>query len=95
MLDELTRREIDKVTERILREVGLASPPIRVEALLEHLRVHRDFYDLQDPNLLQRFLAQGEGAEAEADSSCSEDPSGCGLASGRAAHLGGPLAARA
>ena len=55
MLDELTRREIDKVTERILREVALPSPPIRVEVLLEHLRVHRDFYDLQDPSLLQHF----------------------------------------
>jgi hypothetical protein len=55
MLDELTRREIDKVTERILRDAGLASPPIRVETLLEHLRVHRHFFDLQDPNLLQRF----------------------------------------
>ena len=54
-MDELTRREIDNVTERILREAALTSPPIRIELLLEHLRVHRDFYDLQDPNLLQRF----------------------------------------
>jgi hypothetical protein len=38
MLDELPRRGIDKVTERILREARLASPPIRVEVLLEHLR---------------------------------------------------------
>jgi hypothetical protein len=54
-MDDLTRREIDKVTERTLREAGLTFPPIRIEFLLEHLRVHRDFYDLQDPSLLQRF----------------------------------------
>lgn len=54
-MDELTRREIDKATERILKDAGLSSPPIEIEPLLEHLRVHRDFYDLQDPNLLLRF----------------------------------------
>jgi hypothetical protein len=54
-MDEPTRREIDKVVNKILRDADLTKPPIRIEALLHHLDVFRSFYDLEDPNLLQRF----------------------------------------
>lgn len=56
MLDPLTRREIEKATSTVLRDAGLTTPPVRIEDLLEHLRVHRDFYDLEDPSFLQRAV---------------------------------------
>lgn len=52
-MDDKTRREIDKVVEGILDDAGLREPPVKVGDLLQHLEVHRDFYDLKDPNLLQ------------------------------------------
>ncbi len=54
-MDDKTRREIDRV-EGILNDAGLTEPPVKVSDLLQHLGVNRDFYDLKDPNLLQRFL---------------------------------------
>lgn len=56
MMDGRTRREIDKVVERTLKDAGLTEPPVKVGDLLQYLEVHRDFYDLEDPNLLQRFF---------------------------------------
>ncbi len=55
-MDDKTRREIDKVVEGTLKDAGLMEPPVKVGDLLQYLEVHRDFYDLEDPNLLQRFL---------------------------------------
>ena len=54
-MDDATRREIDRIASKVLKEGRLVEPPIRIENVLEHLSVHRKFYDLQDPNLLQRF----------------------------------------
>jgi hypothetical protein len=54
-MDDWTRQQIDKAVERVLAEAGIKTPPVRVEDLLDYLRVHRDFYNLQDPVLLQRF----------------------------------------
>ena len=54
-MDEWTRRRIDKIAGQTLREAGIFSPPVEVEDLLVHLKVHREFYDLEDPALLQRF----------------------------------------
>lgn len=54
-VDPGSRDEIEKAAARILREAGIKAPPVRVEELLEHLRVHREFYSLEDPNLLQRL----------------------------------------
>ena len=55
MIDDETRQEIDKVVQKTLRDAGLTEPPVRVEDLLEYLELHRDFYDLEDPSLLERF----------------------------------------
>lgn len=52
-MDERTRKEIDKVIWRTLKDAGLVRPPIRIEDILSHLKLHRDFYDLQNPTLLQ------------------------------------------
>lgn len=51
-MNESTRTEIDKVIWRTLRDAGLVEPPVRIEDLLEHLKLHRDFYDLQNPTFL-------------------------------------------
>ncbi len=40
-MDEWTRRQIDKITVKTLREAGIVSPPVQVEDLLDHL--HRTF----------------------------------------------------
>lgn len=55
MLNDATKREIDKAVEKVLKEASLRHPPIHIAPLLMHLEVHRDFYDLQDPKLLRRF----------------------------------------
>jgi hypothetical protein len=54
-VDNSSAKEIDKVATRVLREAGISHPPVRVEDLLEHLKVHREFYSLEDPTLLQRL----------------------------------------
>jgi hypothetical protein len=54
-MDEKTRREIDKVVQKTLKDAGLTEPPVEVGDLLQYLEVHRDFYDLEDPSLLRRF----------------------------------------
>lgn len=55
MIDNITCREIDKVVAKTLKDAGLTQPPIRIEDFLDYLEVNRDFYDLEDPNLLKRF----------------------------------------
>lgn len=54
-MDHKTRREIDKIVKRTLREAALTEPPIQVSVLIDHLNLHREFYNLQDPSLLQRL----------------------------------------
>jgi hypothetical protein len=54
-VDDSTRREIDKIVETILKEAGLGDPPIQIGVILEHLKLNRQFYSLDDPNLLQRI----------------------------------------
>lgn len=54
-VDEPTREEIEKIVEHILRDSGLRKPPIQIVDVIEFLKLHRDFYSLDDPKLLQRF----------------------------------------
>jgi len=53
-MDAHTRRKIDEVVWATLREAGLTKPPVSAEALLEHLNLHRHYYDLQDPSFLDK-----------------------------------------
>lgn len=53
-MDDATRHEIEKVSWNMLREAGIVRPPVRIETVLEHLHLHRDFYDLQNPSFLDR-----------------------------------------
>lgn len=50
-VDPVTQKEIDKITGRILREAGITAAPVSIEILLDFLRVHREFFDLEDPSL--------------------------------------------
>lgn len=54
-MDVQTRIEIEKENRIILKEIGIKNPPISVEDVLEHLKLHRRFYNLEDPDLLERF----------------------------------------
>lgn len=53
-MDDATRREIDKVAWRTLRDAGLKQPPVSLNVLLEHLELFRGFYDLQNPGFLDK-----------------------------------------
>jgi hypothetical protein len=53
-VDGSTRKGIDKIVERILRDGDLRKPPIQIVDIIEHLKLHRDFYSLDDPKLLRR-----------------------------------------
>ena len=55
MIDNSTKREIDTVVTRTLKEAGMREPPFHIGDLLEYLEVDRSFYDLEDPGLLRRF----------------------------------------
>lgn len=52
LMDDRTRDEIEKVVWQTLKDAGLTEPPVPIDALLEHLHLHRDFYDLQNPGFL-------------------------------------------
>ena len=56
MIDEPTKREIDKVVTKTLNEAGMKEPPFLIGDLLEHLEIDREFYDLKDPSFIRRFV---------------------------------------
>jgi hypothetical protein len=56
MPDEFTRREIDKVANKTLKEAGMGEPPFLIDGLLDHLEIDRGFYDLEDPGFIRRFV---------------------------------------
>lgn len=55
-MDERTERDITVRVEKILREMGAKEPPLKLEDVLEFLEVHRSYYSLKDPNLLQEIF---------------------------------------
>jgi hypothetical protein len=55
-MDARTEREVEKAVTKLLREIGIRDPPLRPETVIEHLRLHREFYSLQDPSLVQRVM---------------------------------------
>jgi hypothetical protein len=63
-LDAKTAREIEAIAWRTLRDAGIVEPPVDVEELLAHLKLHRHYYDLADPGFLDRakhrLLVNGE-----------------------------------
>lgn len=53
-MDEATKREIERISWRTLRDAGQVEPPVQLSEILAHLELHRDFYDLRDPGFLDR-----------------------------------------
>jgi len=53
-MDVATKKEIEKICWTTLRDAGITCPPVTAAVLLDHLRLHRDFYDLQNPGFLDR-----------------------------------------
>lgn len=53
-MNDATRREIDNVCWKTLKDAGIVRPPVRIEKVLDFLQVHREFYDLEDPGFLDR-----------------------------------------
>lgn len=56
MIDEPTKKEIDKVVTKTLKGAGMREPPFLIGDLLEHLEIDREFYDLEDPSFIRRFV---------------------------------------
>jgi len=52
-MDEFTTRDIDERVEKILKEIGILEPPVDLEDVLDFLDLHRGYYDLTNPNLVQ------------------------------------------
>ncbi len=53
-MDKMTRKEIDTACHNTLREAGIFQPPVKVESVLEYLELYRDFYNLQNPDFLDK-----------------------------------------
>src|SRR5260370_38735516 len=53
-MDRTRRGEIQRIAATTLRDAGLTEPPLLVERLLEHVQLHRDYYDLSNPGFLDR-----------------------------------------
>ena len=46
-MDKRTQRDIDTAVEQTLEDAGICEPPVRIEDVLEHLALFRDYYDLK------------------------------------------------
>lgn len=55
-MDRKTANEIDKRIQKIIKEMGLREPPLKIDDVVQHLNVHHSYYDLEDPNLLQEIF---------------------------------------
>lgn len=53
-MNETTRNEIEKTARKTLKDSGIVHPPVHIEVLMEHLRLYRDFYNLQSPTFLDK-----------------------------------------
>lgn len=49
------RQDIDRLVARLLRDSGFREPPVDVGTVLETLNLDREFYDLEEPRLLERL----------------------------------------
>lgn len=54
-VDFRTARDIDKKVEKILKDMGIKEPPLNVKDVLDHLKIYKNYYDLDDPSLIKEF----------------------------------------
>jgi len=55
ILDIRTKREIDNRVKKILAEVGVKEPPLNLNEVEDFLMIHKYYYDLSDPGLLDEI----------------------------------------
>ncbi len=53
-MSPFAERKLNEVIERTLADAGLTTPPVRLEDVLAHLKLFKEFYDLSDPSFLER-----------------------------------------
>jgi hypothetical protein len=54
-IDSSTKTAIERENNKILRDIEIKSPPVKVDDIIEHLNLYQQYYNLEDPNLLQKF----------------------------------------
>lgn len=54
-MDEKSQIIIDRRIEQILRELGAKEPPLHLEDVLAFLNLHREYYSLSDPGILDHI----------------------------------------
>jgi len=55
-MKESARRVIETEASKVLKEAGINRPPVKAEAVLDHLNLHYDYYDLDDPTLWDNWM---------------------------------------
>jgi len=55
LIDERTKRDIDKLVESLLKDIYALKPPLELKDVLDHLKLHRSYYSLDDPSLLKEI----------------------------------------
>jgi hypothetical protein len=53
LIDQRTKRDIEKLVERLLKDIDALEPPLRLQDVLDHLKLFTRYYNLDDPNLIR------------------------------------------
>ena len=55
-LKQKTAADIDRLIERLLKDIGDQEPPLKLEVVRDFLKLDRGFYSATDPGLLQETV---------------------------------------
>ena len=55
LIDHRTKQEIDKRVKKLISEVGASAPPLNLDDVQAFLMIHKYYYDLSDPGLLDKI----------------------------------------
>ncbi|MGZ3720717.1 MAG: hypothetical protein ACXVB8_20565 [Bdellovibrionota bacterium] len=55
-MDRKTAQDIDRTVEKLLKEMGRLTPPLRIEDVIQHLSIDHSYYSLEDPGLLKEIF---------------------------------------
>ncbi|MGZ6298710.1 MAG: hypothetical protein ACXWM2_04925 [Parachlamydiaceae bacterium] len=55
-MDARTQNDIEKRTWKVLQDAGLTEPPVKIDEVIEFLKLHIDYYSLEDPSFLQNLF---------------------------------------
>lgn len=51
-MDKHTHEDIDKRVRKLIKEMGVREPPLNMDDVVAHLEIDQQFYDINDPTLL-------------------------------------------